>query len=440
MTATVDATELRLALRALTGGGDGEAALASALEASAGRGVLPRYKLPQLFAGLRRRAESALLALTLLVPTEDGTAFRVNPTTTPERIEAALAEQAREREARRATREAAAARRADSSPGAVAARLEAYRERKARNKAEQRARERQHLASQFAGLEGGPAARASAEAPVTAPVTAPQPVTSPPMSPATAGDTPPSVTAPVTDSHASARPAASDSPTLPEFKIPGKGEGIPACEAVTVTDPTPVTSPPPVQASTAPAPPAAPEVQGDGLEAQLEQVLAVWALAFVRHGFSEADASEAGKAAALLRLRAPGGLERVLLAVRRAGSSKSRFWNEPSKCGLQVICGKLFDDLVKEALEPPSPTSSRSPAPPSSSPLASGLPPLARTSLPAGWPEPPAKLPPTMSGDSFPGADKDEPLSWGGGMWVYNYNTRFWEFFGLDPNAKQRAG
>lgn len=446
MTTAVDPTELRLALRALTGGGDGEAALASALEASAGRGFLPRYRLPQIFAGLRRRAEAALLSLALLVPTTDGIGYQVQPTTTPERIEAALAEQAREREARRAAREAAAARRGDTSPEALEARREAERARKAANKAAQRARDR--------GARGAPPSIPAP--PVTGPVTAPDPVTPPPMSPASSGDTPPDVTAPVTSSPGSAQPPASDPPSpSQEFNFQGEGgsPGIPREVTPEVTAPGPVTppaaaTPPAPVPSPAPAPPAPPtppaspappalvSVLPTGLEAQLQQVITVWLLAFAQRPVTEEQVGEPDRAVVAQRLREPGGLEHVLLAVQRAARRGSWFWQgDPGRCRLLTICGKRYPELVTEALA--SGASGRSPLPPASAPLASTSPASSRLGWPAP-PAPPAKLPATMPGDSFPGASREDPLSWAGGLWAYEAGE--WHLFGADPNATRKSG
>lgn len=456
---TVDFAELRLALRALTGGGDGEAALASALEASAGRGLLPRYRVPQVFAGLRRRAEAALLSLALLVPTPDGTAYQVQTSTTPERIEAALAEQAREREARRAAREAAAARRKDTSPEALEARTQAQRTRKAANKAAQRARERgdrstpapvSHFSTSFEEPSGPP---------VPAPVTASAPVTPPPMSPAASGDipgdTPPDVTAPVTDSLASAPAPASDPPS-PSRKFNSLGEGgspdptreLTAPVTAPVTAPAPVTPPSPPPPATPEAPSSvlpSPTVAGDppppspaptpAWEAQLQQVIVFWLLSFAQRPVSEEQVGEPDQAAVAQRLREPGGLEHVLLAVKRASRRGSWFWQgDPGRCRLLVICGKKFPELVAEALaESPAPPSVRA-SPPSM--LAFTSPASARS----GWPDPPEKVPQMMPGDSFPGADKEEPLSWAGCLWGYDYGTRSWWKFGADPNARRGTG
>jgi hypothetical protein len=406
----VDPDELRQALRALTGGGDGYDALTAAQrEAERRGGVVPCYRLPTVLAGLRRRAEQVLLSLSLLVPTPDGTGYVVRETTSTAAIDAALAQQAQQRAERAARRREREASEGDGE--AQLRRLEAERERKARNKADQRARER----GARAPLSPPPVALVTVDVPpVTAPemsppVTAREPVTPEPKPVAVAGH----VAGDITAALSRMRPGASDpSSPSPEFiNLEGKGDPSREVTAPTVT-PEPTPAPASVPLIVPPSSPAA------GLEGQVREVERAWVAAFADPGTTLPLVTEADRAAVAGRLREPGvSVAHVLAAVTRAARPGS--WHRRGDAGryrLLALCGAKFHELAAEGLQTPAPPAS-TPTPPGPASV-----PFDRPDYPAGVEALPA--------DFFdrPGrpADREDPARYKHHMYVFEHRRREW--------------
>lgn len=139
---------------------------------------------------------------------------------------------------------------------------------------------------------------------------------------------------------------------------------------------------------------------------------------------------------AVVRSRLQEGYSATQLCCAIDGADVDGFYRKIRRTSLSFLLDpKRVDELVARGtpLELREPPASNSPAPPSVAPVAS-------SSVKPGWlePMPFEKLPPTMPGDSFPGAPREEPLCWSGGVW--GYDGGLWHLFGRDPNAKRGAG
>lgn len=382
---TLSGFDLKLVLRQLCGSGDGEAAHLALLEAAGPGGVVPAWRVPSLLAGLRRKAQTVVLALGLAVATPDGLGLEVRAEASPAAIDAALRQQRAEqleRERRRVTQAATGPTPAASPRRSLAGMTE--QERTEHRQAQWRAASQRRRGK---SPEPSSSPAASDDGVMTRTMTKPVPVITP------SDD----IGSPVAENSQNSPRilfqefSKENSENSPEFSPAGATEVAPS--AMTASDD-----------AAPPEPPSTPAT-GEAYDPQVDLplVVAAWRQQFA--GLELLPVRPAADEGAVLRWLRQRELTHVLAGIRRAAREGS-WWRMggPLQRSLDRICNDDFGKLIAEGLDEPasvppvrcSPAAQRSQAPTT---LAGLLPALAPPPPPAPAPSPS----PALASDLPPG-------------------------------------